>query len=487
MKISFINKNGYYAGGSVSGQRNTAVSSPLNTHSFQSSAIKLQTSDTFSFKAKQPGIYINDMRELPDLTCGCCGKRMIQNSRLNDFLNKKIYYPASISLKRIKTEQYFKESTASDDMKKAYSYLKEYAAKHPSLTMADILSKREVKAKRQSMGHGVSEAFDEIREMTKLIAHDSKYMIDELSKLNLDFHKIEKRVFKELQRLSKEYPKETFYDILNKPQINRHYLKNLEAKQSLILDKIEFVAEDAPQDIKDTITNLTKKARIIFKEESPEIMHKRGRVISAYYNELAKDKDNPAVKEVLSIINQLPDSKTDVDAFMIKAAQKSSNAIIEILLSRQRNTYEHVKPHHREGDNGESNIYNYIALCGKCNTERQRTEYDIFIQKHPEMVKNEQIQLNKIIYYINSGRLIGHDEYPKKIKKALKIESKGGINVDIKSLDLNQAKTNRKLRQKTYVERKKAESKKPKIFKFGKGFFDRKTTKSNENNGNQPT
>lgn len=496
MKISFINYNGYYAGGSFSKQNKRAMSCPLGVNSpqnLQSTHITSlinniaseSLSDSVSFKGKLPEIYINDMRELPDLTCGCCGKKMLQNKKLNNFLNKKIYYPASISLKRIKTEQYFKESSASDEMKEAYAYLKNYANLHPNLTMSDILSKREVKSKRQSLSQGVSDAFDGLREMTKLVAHDSKYMIDEMSKLNLDFHKLEKRVFKELQRLSKEYPNETFYNILNKPEINHHYLKNLQIKQLLILDKVEFAAENAPPDIKRIILDKTEKARAIFKEESREIFHKRGRVISSYKDALASNKNNPIVQEVFSIIDQLPDSKTDLDAFMIKSAQKSSNAIIEILLGRQRNTYEHVKPHHREGDNGESHINNYIALCGKCNGERQRTEYDIFIQKHPEMIKNEQIQINKIIYYINNGRLIGHDNYPKEIQKALDTESKGGIEIDISSLDLKKAKINRALRQERYIAKKKQEEKTPKIYKFGKGILTKKI-QNNENTSNKP-
>ena len=340
-------------------------------------------------------------------------------------------------------------------MKEAYNYLKEYSNTAQKLSMADILAKKTVKDYRKKQSPETSAAFDEFRELTKLVAHNSKYMIDEISKLNPDLHKIEKRIFKELQRLAHAYPNETFHTILNKPDIHKYYLKNLEQKQMVILDQIDKASKFASTPLKRKIFALTENARAVFKEESPAVLHKRGRVIAAYHSALSEYKDSLIVQDVLHIINQLPDSKTDVDAFMIKGAQKNSNAIAEILVNRQRNTFEHVKPHHREGDNGENNIYNYIGLCGKCNGERQRTQYDIFIESHPEMVENTQLQINKIIDYINKGILTGYDDYPQKIKSALAIESKNKIDIDVNKLDIAKAKSNRTLRQQEYIEKKK--------------------------------
>lgn len=435
------------------------------------------STDIISFKKNDISkIYINDLREIPDLPCGCCGKNMLQNSRVNDFFNRKIYFPASIALKEIKKENYYKEAKASKEMQDAYVYLKDYAAKSPKLTMTDILAKRNVKDYRKKQSIPTSEAFDEFRELTKLIAHNSKYMIEEITKLNPDFHKVEKRIFKELQRLAHTYPDETFYDILNKPDINRYYLKNLEQKQMMILQHVKEAAKDIDPKIKKTITKLTNRATQIFKDESPTILHKRGRVIAEFNNALNAHKDKPEIQKILEIINCLPDSKTDVDAFMIKGAQKNSNTIVEILINRQRNTFEHVKPHNRINDKGPNSIYNYIGLCGKCNGERQRTEYDIFLKSHPEMAENEQHQIDKIINYINKGLLTGYDEYPIEIKKALDIESKGGIKINIDNLDLNKAKANRKKRQDDYVAHKKAGSKLTKIYKFGKGVFYKQVT-----------
>ncbi len=414
--------------------------------------------DTVSFKRRSEGPFISDMRELPNLNCACCGIKMMKNSDANNFLNRKIYYPADIALKRIKTEQYFKESKASNEMKIAYAYLKKIAERYPTLTIDDILAKRTVKTARQTMPKEVSRAFDEIREMTKLVAHNSKDMVCAINELNPHFHKLEKKVFIELQKLSHEYPDETFYEILNKSHIYNEYLHNLRKKEMDILNKVSFAVENAEPTFKNEIELRVEKARDIFKNESQDIYHKRGRVIAMFTDYLKTKQTSPESEEIIKIINELPDSKTDVDAFMIKGSQKSSNAIAEILINRIRSTFEHVKPHRREGDNGPNSIYNYIGLCGKCNGERQRTEYDIFVLSHPEMLENTQRQIDKIIYFINSGNLIKHDLYPEKIKKALDVESKGKIKINIHKLNLLKAKVNRTLRQKAYIENKKNEN-----------------------------
>lgn len=443
----------------------------LNTASF----INNTGNDTVSFGSKTPAIFINDLRDLPDLPCGCCGKKMLRNSVVNNFLNTKITYPAIIALKKLKAQQYFNESKSSEPMREAYTFLKFHAQKNPTLTVNELLSKNSVKETRRLLSPEASEACEEIRAMTKLVSHNSKYLTDEINKLKPDFHKTEKRVFKELSTLSKKYPDLNYNEILNLPNVYEKYLSNLQKKQNDILKQIEYIANGLDTQNRKLIKSLVKKAKVIFTEEIPEIHHKRGRVISEFNDTLQNMRDVPVIRKILNLIESLPDSKTDVDAFMIKGSQKNSNLIAEILLNRQRNTFEHVKPHHREGDNGESNIYNYIGLCGKCNSERQRTGYDVFVQKHPEMVENEQIQINKIIDYINNGILTGYDDYPVKIQAALDTESKGAIKIDHKKLNILQAKSNRKKREEMYIQSKKKQNSKKevKIFKFGKGYFTR--------------
>ena len=161
---------GYSTGGLVSQRDNNTQNRVLFTN-----CISPPDTINISFKkSSEKPLYISDLREIPDLHCGCCGKTMIKNSKVNHFMEQKIYYPAAISLKRIKQEHYFNESKASPAEKEAYAFLKTYASIYPKLTISEILSKRNVKMRRQQLKPEVSEACEDIRELTKLIEHKSK-------------------------------------------------------------------------------------------------------------------------------------------------------------------------------------------------------------------------------------------------------------------------------------------------------------------------
>lgn len=480
MKILSINTRNYLYNQKDSSQvtlnNNKTYSKQIdkNISSFDTVCFKQRTDEKFNAE----NIFINDMREIEDLPCACCGVKMFKNSTVNEFLNDKVYYPAYISLQRIKREEGFDEEKESFEVQEAYDYLCDYAFKHKDYTMNDIIGKQEIKDARKKMPMEVSEAFEYINEMTKLIAHNSRYIMDEMEKLNPQFKEPEKMIYEELQELSYKYPNKTFFDILNTPRIHEKHLSALKKKQMDALKDVYNLTPELKDESAQKLHENLKEAKKIFNEESAEITHKRGRVIKSFNNIIDNlDEGGQKKKELKKAIEKLPDSKTDLDAFMIKSSQKNSNAMIETLVGRIRNTFEHVKPHHRENDNGKSNISNYICLCGKCNEKRKRTPYKIFLNTNKEMVHNSQRQINKIIYYINQGLLKGHDFYPNTIKKALGTESGNKIIIDITKLNTDMAKANRDIRLLEYKAQKKIENKTPKIFKFGTGLVDRKQTK----------
>lgn len=457
MKISnafplFINRANYRA---VT-QGNNSSQLTLNTLS----------SDVVSFGShKKPKLFIKDARELEDLPCACCGNPMLVNSKANNFLEEKLYYPASVSL-HLMREEGFNLSEQPKDIRLAYEFLLAYSNSHKGLTIDQILSKEEVKDYRRHLSPQHSRAFDEIKELSKLVARSSSAMIKEISKLNPHFQPTERKAFEELKQLSCLYPDETFYEILNKPEIKNIYLKNLLIKQTNILKNISLMKEDLPRRYQFELQDVIDEAMDIFTNENENIKHKRKRVIAAVEAVLDRIKNNKTSKTIIAEINKLPDSKTDVDAFMIKSSQKTSNSLAETLVSRVRNTREHVTPHHREGDNGESNIHNYTYMCGKCNGDRGQESYSTVVDKKPDMPENQQKQMDFIIRQINQGKLIGYDDYPNKIKEKLHIESggnehkRGKIDIDISRFDRKMAIENRRIRKCGLAESEKMKSKK---------------------------
>lgn len=439
--------------------KNNSSRSVLST-AFVPAFISSMNADTVSFgsaKKAKCSNFVYDMRELDNMNCACCGIKMIKTSDAHKFLNSKVYFPAYTALVKLEEENPGKKRKDSEYLS-AYKYLINYAAQHKNLTINDILAKDDVKSYRKRLSIEGYNAFEQIREECNLVSHSSGYLITELEKLNPDFQPQEQKVYEELKRLSEIYPEDTFHSILNKPKIRKIYLNSLRSKQMAVLNKLKPVIKDLPYRYMIPLEQASDKAREIFLKEDDNVVHKRKRVVGSFYEIANKIPDARISNEIKDIIDELPDSKNDVDAFMVRVSKKSSNAVMEILVSRIRSTNEHVIPHHRKDNNGPSEKTNYICLCGKCNVERQQQSYEKFVDVHPEMVKNTQKQIDKIIYFINKGILYGYDNYPAAIKEGLNIESggskhkRGKIFVDISKLDLEQARINRQLRQQKIVE-----------------------------------
>ena len=416
--------------------------------------------DTVSFGSKKHSCTVKDARELEDLPCACCGHIMTKNSSVNRFLNEKIYFPAYQSLMLMQKEGFVLYEQPKEIIN-AFEFLYAVSQKYKKQTVPELLSMEQVKNYRKRLSLTENLAFDEICEQSKLIAHNSSYMIKAITSLNPDFQPIERIVFNELKALSKIYPEETFYEILNRPEVKEKYLKNLKQKQMKILHNIDELKEDLPRRYQFAIDDCINKAEEIFTNEQDVIIHKRKRVIEMFELALDRIKTNKTAKKIIEEINELPNSQTDVDAFMIKSSQKTSNSLAETLVTRTRSTREHVIPKHRVGHNGENTIHNYIYLCSKCNVKRKTTEYSKFVEEHPEMPQNTQRQVETMIRYINKGVLIGYDDWPAKIKVTLNEESgatkkhNGKINVNIGMLDINSAMRNRELKKHHYIEESK--------------------------------
>lgn len=437
----------------------------VNSYTAVSSALSPLPQDTVSFGSRR-NYAVKDARELNDLPCACCGHKMTKNSLVNKFLNEKIYFPASFALPLMQKEGFIL-SEQPREIVRAYEVLYAISQKYKKQTVQELLSMEQVKNYRKNLSQCDNLAFDEISEKSKLVARSSSYMVKAISDLNPDFQLTEKRVFHELKTLSKLYPEETFYEILNKPEVKAKYLRNLKQKQMKVLLNIDILKQDLPRRYQFAVDDCIKSSMEIFTNERETVIHKRKRVIGLFDEALDRIKTNKTVKKIIEEVNKLPNSQTDVDAFMIKSSQKTSNSLAETLVTRTRSTKEHVVPKHRVGNNGEDSINNYIYLCSKCNVERKMTEYSEFIEKHPEMPQNAQRQMDVMIRHINRGELIGYDAWPDKIKVVLNQESggskkrKGKINVNIGKLDTDLAIRNRELKKKHYIEenRKKNEKK----------------------------
>lgn len=417
--------------------------------------------DTVSFKRapSQGSPFIHDPREL-DLHCGCCGKLMLKNSAVQEFMDKKVYYPAYIALDKIKYEQNFRLHEQPVPMQKAYSFIKNEANRHKHLSMDELMQTERVTNYRRNNSKAQYKALAELRDRCRAVTHSIDYLVDEIGKLNPDFQKTEDTVFQEMKKFAKLYPADSISNIFTRPDIREQYLIKLQNKQNAKLKKITPLIQQLSPQYAKRANNALMQSYGIFNRESSDILHKRQRVIDLFDRALAPmpfetPTDRPVADLIMKRLEGLPDSKNDANAFIVKYAPRGSNKFVEVLVKRLRNTKEHVKPQHRKGDNGESDKKNYIYLCGKCNHERMTQKYDEFIERHPQMPQNTQNQIDEICDYINRGILDDHDTWPNDIKEPLGDESEGLIVINTDKLDVEAAKKNRSTKLEKHIEEQK--------------------------------
>lgn len=417
--------------------------------------------DTVSFKRapSQGSPFVHDPREL-DLHCGCCGKLMLKNSAVQEFMDKKVYYPAYIALDKIKYEQNFRLHEQPVSMQKAYSFIKNEANRHKHLSMDELMQTERVTNYRRNNSKAQYKALAELRDRCRAVTHSIDYLVDEIGKLNPDFQKTEDTVFQEMKKFAKLYPADSISNIFTRPDIREQYLIKLQNKQNAKLKKITPLIQQLSPQYAKRANNALMQSYGIFNRESSDILHKRQRVIDLFDRALAPmpfetPTDRPVADLIMKRLESLPDSKNDANAFIVKYAPRGSNKFVEVLVKRLRNTKEHVKPQHRKGDNGESDKKNYIYLCGKCNHERMTQKYDEFIERHPQMPQNTQNQIDEICDYINRGILDDHDTWPNDIKEPLGDESEGLIVINTDKLDVEAAKKNRSTKLEKHIEEQK--------------------------------
>lgn len=401
-------------------------------------------SDTISFSAKEPTL-IEDLREIENLPCACCGNPMLKNSVVNKFTTKDLY-PSAYETLILLQEQNMDMQKATKEDREVYDYLLGFAAKHKENTINELFTHNQIKSYRKRLSHKEKEAFINIKERIKNIAFNSAQMVRKIEELHPVFQDTEQQAFNELKELSKLYPNETFHTILNKPEIKKIYLKNLQNKQIKIIKNINKLKENLPRRYQFELKEPIQKCIDIIKNEDETSVHIKQQIVDIIKLALNRIRTTKQAQEIFDELDKFPDSKNDVDALMIKGSQKTSNVLALILVTRPRNTREHALPQYRGGQDDENN---YIYLCGKCNEERQNEIYTTFVKRKPQMPANTQKQINMIIQLINAGVIIKHDDYPKSIKQVLNKESggsknhKGKINIDISKLDINKARMNR--------------------------------------------
>ena len=255
-----------------------------------------------------------------------------------------------------------------------------------------------------------------------------------LKKYENNMQETEKIVFQKFKEAAPNSPRMTFQDLLK--QWHDDALIKLKLEEFRIVDKIDTLSTKLTPKTELAVRKITTECRKIILENSPENTFKRKTVLASIGEIQPMIGEEKILEEIKDNANSLPMSATSINAFIVKYSDRSHNEIARRLILPSVETIEHIVPDSLGGENA---LKNFLLTSAGANNLRQNLPFTKFLKRFPQIKKNSQLYIDKIISIINNGGLRGHETYPYKVKATLRHESKKQINLDLSELKYSRA------------------------------------------------
>lgn len=240
-------------------------------------------------------------------------------------------------------------------------------------------------------------------------ANEFKYKLgriaDEIySRNNQNEITVIKRILRLAQQISDRSEDELYsvQNIHSKAKKNKKVRnkKNLIKKRSDILKKIESSVMDSKLKDNKELETLIAQTRakiynipIVVNFNRKSFIHDLQKITNTL-------EDKNLAKEMIKTASVLPKSRENVSAFIVKAANSSSEKIAYDLLQGSTGSIEHLVPF---ANKGKDIIENYGITTAYYNSERGNRSMEQQLLHHPETYRNCQKQVNRLIELCNNG------------------------------------------------------------------------------------
>ena len=242
--------------------------------------------------------------------------------------------------------------------------------------------------------------------------------------------KTEKQMYLIFKNYADANPNATVNDCLN--ELKPECLAELRIEEFKVLDKVDKVSYKLDAKTALEIRKITTNARNIILSDKQEQIFKRKDLLSQLYN-VSQNHNDKHINEMWEIANKLPRSANNINAFVVKYANRDSNEICSRLLRPSVASIEHITPASKKGDDS---LSNFMLVSRDWNSDRGNIPLDVYIRRHPNIPKYTQLYADGIIKAINAGKLENNEWYPYVLKEKLFDESKGLINIDLSNYDI---------------------------------------------------
>lgn len=246
-------------------------------------------------------------------------------------------------------------------------------------------------------------------------------------------HKPERECFELIKKYAQVSPNKSVQGILI--GLKKNSLKTLRASQFKIFDEIKEICNNYPGNKNKYLVSFLNQTKNSLSSNNEMAMFKRKKFISKVLQYTSDMPNKKISRQINQTALKLVNSENDLDSFIVKYADRTSQETIQRLVIRSIETIEHVIPKSPiEGEKGTNAMKNLILECARCNNDRSSTPIHEWLNTYPEMAKNMQKYFDAIIEKINSGELVGYIEYVPQVVKTIEEESHGKIKINISKL-----------------------------------------------------
>lgn len=250
--------------------------------------------------------------------------------------------------------------------------------------------------------------------------------LDLLEKHKQCMQKLEKTMFNIFKGYAMNNPNGSLNECLQdmKPEA----LAMLRIEELKVLDAIDKISNKIEPKTALEVRRVTTNARKIILEDKQDQIFKRKDILTSLYNITKDYPDQEIIAEMWQTANRLPKSTTNIDAFIVKYANRDPHEIAARLLRPSVASIEHITPKSIKPDH---TLSNFMLASRDWNSDRSSTPLPEYIDEHPNIPRNCQRYADDIIKSIHNGRLQDCQWYPYMLKEKLYDESDGIIFISL--------------------------------------------------------
>lgn len=199
-----------------------------------------------------------------------------------------------------------------------------------------------------------------------------------------DFQATKRELADEIISIIPKYPDKNLSELLEVLG-KKKYIDILRTKQLLVTTFLgNEILNLTPENMSDMVE--WQKGQVVRIMQAKEEGQFRNKYLITSFIKYAEEHGIKIDEEsVRAYFGRLPNSKKDVEAFVVKYMRRSPREAAYRLIKNSEPTIEHIVPFSKSGDNSMGNL---LVMCSDCNTARGDMSYKDYIEQHPEMREN---------------------------------------------------------------------------------------------------